>query len=292
MTDMNMRLSVDALRVFRTVVQTGNMSQAASLLHLSQSAISWKIKRLEEQLGCQLLLRGGKTLDLTDQGAALLQHAARIVEAHDAAVACFSPSTMRGQLRIGVAEQVSLPEVCKVIALFAHRYPKVEAQLVIEQSQHLRQRFASGELDIIVHQDFAGTAASDDRPLWTENLHWCAPLAGQHLSGELVKLISYGPDCFYRRLAEEKLHAASMAWTVALECPSISGMLTAIAAGLGVGIVNERSMGGTVRRFAELERLAPLPQVTSLLRVNAVVPDPARDAFCAMLATALHRQPG
>ncbi|WP_425251627.1 LysR family transcriptional regulator [Janthinobacterium sp. NFX145] len=289
MTNMNMRLSVDALRVFRTVAQTGNMSQAATLLHLSQSAVSWKIKRLEQQLGCLLLLRGGKTLDLTDQGALLLQHAARIVDAHDEAVACFSPSAMRGQLRIGVAEQVSLPEVCRVIALFAHQHPQVEVQLVIAQSQLLRQLCAGGELDIILHQDFAGLAAPADRLLWLEKLHWCAPLAGQHLSGQQVKLISYGPDCFYRRLAEEKLNAAGMAWSVALECPSIAGMLTAIAAGLGVGILNEYSLNNSVRRCPELEHIAPLPQVASLLRVADKQADAARDAFCALLVTALHQ---
>lgn len=284
---MNVRLSVDALRVFRAVVQTGSMSQAASLLHLSQSAVSWKIKRLEQQLDCQLLARSGGLFGTTDQGAVLLRHAVNILDAHDDAVAHFSPSAMHGRLRIGVTEQISLTDVCAVLSQFSHHHPKVDVQLVVEQSQVLRERFADGVFDVILHQDFAGMAAPADTLLWTETLHWCAATAEQTLPGETLKLITYGPHCFYRRLAEEKLGQAGMAWSVGLECPSVAGVLTAIAAGLGMAVVNERKLGQGVHRHAVLERLAPLPRVTSLLRANVNLPDPVRDGFCQLLLAAL-----
>lgn len=287
---MNLRLSVDALRVFRAVVQTGSMSQAASMLHLSQSAVSWKIKRLEQQLDCQLLARSGGLFGTTDQGAVLLRHAVNILDAHDDAVAHFSPSAMHGRLRIGVTEQISLTDVCAVLSQFSHHHPKVDVQLVVEQSQVLRERFADGVFDVILHQDFAGMAAPADTLLWTETLHWCAATAEQTLPGETVKLITYGPHCFYRRLAEEKLGQAGMAWSVGLECPSVAGVLTAIAAGLGMAVVNERNLGQGVHRHTALERLVPLPRVASLLRANDNLPDPVRDGFCQLLLAALQNK--
>lgn len=286
---MNLRLSVDALRVFRAVVQTGSMSQAASRLHLSQSAVSWKIKRLEQQLGCQLLARSGGLFGTTEQGAVLLRHAVNILDAHDDAVAHFSPSAMHGRLRIGVTEQIALVDVCAVLSQFSHHHPKVDVHLVVEQSQVLRERFADGLLDVILHQDFVGMTAPGDTLLWTETLHWCAATAEQALPGETVRLITYGPHCFYRRLAEEKLGQAGMAWSVGLECPSVGGMLTAIAAGLGIAVVNERSLGQGMLRHAALERLAPLPRVASLLRANVNLPGPVRDAFCQLLLTAFRK---
>ncbi|QKY02862.1 LysR family transcriptional regulator [Janthinobacterium lividum] len=287
---MNLRLSVDALRVFRAVVQTGSMSQAASLLHLSQSAVSWKIKRLEQQLDCQLLARSGGLFGTTDQGAVLLRHAVNILDAHDDAVAHFSPSAMHGRLRIGVTEQISLTDVCAVLSQFSHHHPKVDVQLVVEQSQVLREHFADGVFDVILHQDFAGMAAPADSLLWTETLHWCAATAEQTLPGESVKLITYGPHCFYRRLAEEKLGQAGMTWSVGLECPSVAGVLTAIVAGLGMAVVNERNLGQGVHRHAALERLAPLPRVASLMRANDNLPDPVRDGFCQLLLAALQNR--
>ena len=286
---MNLRLSIDALRVFRAVAQTGSMSQAASLLHLSQSAVSWKIKRLEQQLDCQLLARSGGLFGTTDQGAVLLRHAFDILDAHDDAVAHFSPSAMQGRLRIGVTEQISLADVCAVLSQFSHHHPKVDVQLVVEQSQVLRERFADGVLDVILHQDFAGKAAPGDTLLWTETLHWCAASAEQTLPGDTVKLITYGPHCFYRRLAEEKLGQAGMAWSVGLECPSVAGMLTAVAAGLGMAVVNARKLNQGVHRHTALERLAPLPRVDSLLRANDNLPDPVRDGFCQLLLAALQK---
>lgn len=57
---MNQRLSIDALRALLCVIDTGSMTRAAQQLNLSQSAVSWKIKRLEEQLGRTLLDRQGR----------------------------------------------------------------------------------------------------------------------------------------------------------------------------------------------------------------------------------------
>ena len=286
---MNKRLSVDALRVFRTVVQTGNMSRTALLLNLSQSAVSWKLRRLEDQLQCQLLTRiGGKAVP-TEKGSVLLRHAEKILTEHDHAVAYFSPSELRGKLRIGVTEHISMTEVCGVISNFSHHHPEVDVQLVVEQSHLLRQHFSEGSLEIILHQDFAGTASPEDRVLWSEKLYWCATPAWLHESGKSLKLITWGPDCYYRNLAEEKLRQAKIPFSVMLECPSVAGMLAAITTGLGVGILNQYSVEKTICNVPELEKLMPLPSVDCLLRLNRHCFNPASEAFCEMLTRLMHK---
>ncbi|SFO50529.1 DNA-binding transcriptional regulator, LysR family [Candidatus Pantoea varia] len=292
---MNKRLSVDALRVFRTVIQTGSMVKTASLLSLSQSAISWKLKRLEDQLQCQLLTRYAGKASPTEKGRVLLQHAEKILSEHDRAVAYFSPSALTGKLRVGVAEQISLKDVCGAIALFTHHNPEVDVRLVVEQSHLLRQHFSEGGLDIILHQDFTGMESSEDRVLWTEKLYWCAHPEWRYVPGKHLKLITWGTDCFYRRLAEDKLYEADIPYLVMLECPSVGGMLAAISAGPGVGIMNEFSITKTIIHISELEQIMPLPSVDSLLRVNEHIRNPASEAFCLMLNTLMQkseRMPG
>ncbi|ADW76459.1 MULTISPECIES: LysR family transcriptional regulator [Rahnella] len=286
---MNKRLSVDSLRVFRTVVQTGSMSKTASLLSLSQSAVSWKLRRLEDQLQCQLLTRHAGKACPTEKGSVLLQHAVKILSEHDNAVAYFSPSALRGKLRVGVTEHISLTEVCSVIALFTHHHPEVDVQLVVEQSHLLRQHFSEGGLDIILHQDFTGMASGEDKVLWTEKLYWCAPPSWRYASGNRLKLITWGTDCFYRRMAEEKLNQADITFMVMLECPSVAGMLAAINAGLGVGIMNEFSIAKPVSDLCELEQRMPLPSVDCLLRVNEHRYNPASEAFCLILSRLMQR---
>ncbi|HGK4565580.1 TPA: LysR family transcriptional regulator [Yersinia enterocolitica] len=286
---MNKRLSIDSLRVFRTVLQTGNMSKAALLLNLSQSAVSWKLRRLEDQLKCQLLTRIAGKAVATEKGSVLLQHADKILSEHDHAVAYFSPSTLRGKLRIGVTEQISMTEICGVISTFTHHHPEVDIQLVVEQSHLLRQHFSEGGLEIILHQDFTGTASSEDKVLWSEKLNWYATPVWGHESDKSLKLITWGQDCFYRNLAEEKLRQAKIPFTVVLECPSVAGMLAAITAGLGVGILNQYSVEKAICNVYELEKWMPLPSVECLLRMNKHRVNPASEAFCEMLTQQMHK---
>lgn len=70
-----MRINYNHLRYFWFVAREGNLTRAASRLHLSQSALSVQIKTLEAQLGHDLFERRGKQLVLTETGRMVLEHA-------------------------------------------------------------------------------------------------------------------------------------------------------------------------------------------------------------------------
>ncbi|CAI0702586.1 LysR family transcriptional regulator [Serratia proteamaculans] len=266
---MNQRLSIDALRALLSVIDTGSMTRAAQQLNLSQSAVSWKIKRLEEQLGRRLVDRQGMTLTATPDGEALLSHGRQILQAHDRALAHFSPSLLQGRVRFGATEQMSLPQLAALLAAFTHQHPQVDVQLVIEQSQVLRNALDQGTLDLVLHQQFCDALSAEDVVLATERIHWCVPPGWRYQSGDRVKLVSYGPDCFYRRLAEERLSSAGIACQVSVECPSVAGMLAAIAAGMGIGLLNQQSIDRRVQIETSFERMLPLPSVAHALRLGA-----------------------
>ncbi|CAI1223802.1 LysR family transcriptional regulator [Serratia quinivorans] len=266
---MNQRLSIDALRALLSVIDTGSMTRAAQQLNLSQSAVSWKIKRLEEQLGRTLVNRQGMTLTATADGEALLSHGRQILQAHDRALAHFSPSLLQGKVRFGATEQMSLPQLAALLAAFTHQHPQVDVQLVIEQSQVLRNALEQGTLDLVLHQQFCDALSAEDVVLATERIHWCVPPGWRYQPGDRVKLVSYGPDCFYRRLAQERLSAAGIACQVSVECPSVAGMLAAISAGMGIGLLNQQSVDRRVQIEANFERSLPLPPVAHALRLGA-----------------------
>ena len=70
-----MRLNYNHLRYFWAVAHNGNLTRTAEQLHVSQSALSLQIKKLEEQLGHDLFERRGKQLLLTEAGRLVLDHA-------------------------------------------------------------------------------------------------------------------------------------------------------------------------------------------------------------------------
>ncbi|MDT3251876.1 LysR family transcriptional regulator [Serratia sp. root2] len=266
---MNPRLSIDALRALQCVIDTGSMTRAAQQLNLSQSAVSWKIKRLEEQLGRILIDRQGGVLTATSDGEALLMHGRHILQAHDRALAHFSPSSLQGVVRFGATEQMPLAQLAALLTAFTHQHPQVDVQLVIEQSQVLRSALMKGDLDLVLHQQFRDALSAEDVPLESERIHWCVPPGWHYQPGERVKLVSYGPDCFYRSLAEERLSAAGIDYRVCVECPSIAGMLVAISAGMGIGLLNQQCLDRRVQVDGGFERSMPLPEVVNALRLGA-----------------------
>ena len=72
-------LDVTTLRSFVAVAESGGVTRAAGFLHLTQSAVSMQLKRLEELLGLELLDRSGRTIALTASGEQLLVYARRMV---------------------------------------------------------------------------------------------------------------------------------------------------------------------------------------------------------------------
>lgn len=74
MSDLN-GLSLDLIRVFCRVAETGTMTDAAKSLFVTQPSVSRSIKLLEAQLGCDLFTRGLKRLTLTQEGRLLYSKA-------------------------------------------------------------------------------------------------------------------------------------------------------------------------------------------------------------------------
>lgn len=81
------RMNYHHLRYFHEVATVGNLTQAASRLNVSQSALSTQIRQLEERLGHPLFERVGRRLVLTEAGGIALDHASRIFQAGDELVA-------------------------------------------------------------------------------------------------------------------------------------------------------------------------------------------------------------
>ena len=79
------------LRAFVAVKETGGFTRAAERLHLTQSAISHQIRKLEEQVGRPLLHRTTRRLTVTEDGEDFLRYATQILDTLDAMTRRFQP---------------------------------------------------------------------------------------------------------------------------------------------------------------------------------------------------------
>jgi DNA-binding transcriptional LysR family regulator len=126
-----MKTTLDELQAFVAVVDTGSITAASESLGLTISATSRTLGRLEEKLQTTLLRRTTRRLELTEEGAAFLQHARAILASVDAAEEQMAARRMRpaGRLRVDAATPFMLHVLVPLLEGFRARYPDVELEL-------------------------------------------------------------------------------------------------------------------------------------------------------------------
>lgn len=147
------------LRTFLTVAQTLSFTQAAGRLGVRQSTVSQHVRRLEEATGRPLFLRDTHSVELTEDGEALLGFARTILEAHERAAAFFTGTRLRGRLRFGASEDFVLTRLPEVLEGFRHEHPEVDLELSVELSGVLHERLDAGRLDLVLAKRRGGRRA-------------------------------------------------------------------------------------------------------------------------------------
>ncbi len=258
-----MQLDVESLRTFLAVLDHGSMTKAATQLQVSQSAVSWKIKRLEARVGRALLIREGRNLRASRDGRALIDDARAIIELHDRAVSRLQSSELTGTVRLGTNEEVGASRIAAALGRFRLMHPGATVEFVVDSSEALTLALDRGRLDVAVIQVNDERFRPDDVVLWTDELRWITHRECRFDSGT-VPLITFGKDCFYRPVSEPLLTANGIEYTAAISVPSSIGIVSAVEAGLGVAVLGSRFLQGDIvewERGAALERMPCVHQI-------------------------------
>jgi len=126
-----MKVTLDELQTFATVVDAGSITAAAAQLGQTVSGTSRTLGRLEEKLCTTLLRRTTRRLELTEEGRAFLHNAREIIEAVEGAEEQMAARRERpsGRLRVDAATPFMLHVIAPLVAGYRARYPQVELEL-------------------------------------------------------------------------------------------------------------------------------------------------------------------
>lgn len=261
-----MHLDIPSLRTLVTVVDMGGMTAAAEQLSLSQSAVSWKIKRLEERIGRPLLVRDGRAVRLTVDGEELVEHARTLLAVHDEAVARIRSSELVGRVCIGANDEISASQLVDLMGRFDRIHPRALIEFHVDQSTALARSIERGELDVAVLQVEESKVTRHDEVLWTDPLCWAT--SSQHVGhDEPIGLITYGSDCCYAPIATKALRKAGITHRVAFAGQSSSSVEAAVEAGFGVAVLSERQLTESVVRWEPPVEM-PLPSMAQIVRAR------------------------
>jgi DNA-binding transcriptional LysR family regulator len=138
------------LEYFVAVADEASFTRAAEKLHVSQPGVSAQIRQLERELGQELLDRSGRTVRVTDVGAAVLGYAREALGAASGAQLAVDAFTglIRGRVAVGMVIACSSFDFAELLAGYHRSYPAVEIALSEANSDELIARLQSGQLDL------------------------------------------------------------------------------------------------------------------------------------------------
>ena len=277
--DRCVQLDVESLRTLLAVLDRGGMTRAAEYLGMSQSAVSWKIKRLEQRVGRPLLIRDGHDLRPTSEARMVLDDARLVVETHDRMVQRLASPEFTGTIKVGSNEEIGAVRMAGILGRFKRLYPEATVAFAIDQSRLLTPRLRRGELDVAVIQVIEDEQLHDDIVLWSDELRWATHRDVPYTEG-VVPLITYGTYGFYRPVSEPILERHGIKYQYTINAPTSANVRAAVEAGLGVAVLGERFLSGDVVEWERAGELDPLPTVRQVVRT---APGDTSDAAAALV---------
>jgi DNA-binding transcriptional LysR family regulator len=274
-------LDLEAVQAFVLVADLKSFTRAAEAMDTTQSAVSLKIKRLEQELGRRLVDRTPRRVALSPDGNIFLPAARDLVAAHQSAVGAFAAEQRR--LSVGVSHHVIGNDLPGLLRRMNAADPGLTIEMHVGESRDLLGSLDAGELDAAIVLRNDGKRRGGE-VLFADGFGWMAAPDFAHRPGEPLRLAPPSDSCSVRAMGLAALDKAGIAWTEVFIGGGIATIGAAVSAGLAVAALARRvAPPGTVDvgpRFG----LPVLPSRDVVLHATAFDP-PARRALRLLAAS-------
>ncbi|HEY3502065.1 MAG TPA: LysR family transcriptional regulator [Actinocatenispora sp.] len=290
-------ISSRQLEYVQAVAHHLHFTRAAAHLRIAQPALSQQITKLERQLGVALFERDRHHVALTAAGAALADHAERVLAdlaAVDEQMRSWSTGT-RGLVRLGTARGL-VGRLARVLAAFGDRYPGVHLELREMDTMAMVAELVEGHLDVATLAAPTADPRITARPLGSEPLVLIVapddpltahdPVPVRDLNGR--PFVLFGPGSAIRDLILAAFAAADAAPQARYLTREYATARTLVSAGLAAAVV-PRSVATEDGPPVAIRRLDPQPSWHPALAWSARRrPTPALAAFLDFAEAGLH----
>ncbi len=178
----------------------------------------------------------------TPDGKHLLAYAEKIITLHNEALLGINRPLLRGQVRLGITEDLVTLGLANVLGSYSRLYPQVKVRTVVEQSLVLERQLEADALDMIVVQLFKDQIQPEDQVVQEDELLWVKATDYNLPSDSEIPFIAFDQNCFYRQWAAKTFAGTGTRLEVVLECASNAGVVQAVLAGMGVALIAKRHL--------------------------------------------------
>ncbi len=138
------------LALFEQVVKTGNITQVAKDLHVSQPAISMQLKRLEQEVGVSLFTIVGRNISVTDAGLTFLEYARLILSLEGQIYRTMEEFRLgnRGRIVVGASPVAGTFLLPKLLLSFTKMYPDITVEIETGTDEEIERSVRMGNIDV------------------------------------------------------------------------------------------------------------------------------------------------
>jgi len=239
-------LDYDALWALAAVVREGSFERAARALHVTPSAISQRIRLLEERMGCALVLRG-QPCQATETGRRLCQHVDQVQlleqELHGAVPSLAPDAPIRPRLPIAVNADSLATWLAPTLADYATQAP-VLMDVAVDDQDHTAQWLSSGTVLAAVTASARPATGCNSQPLGAMRYVAAASpafMARYFPDGVHAASLSHAPSLQFNTKDDlqarwVRLHCGKPVELPRHTLPSVQAFVTAGLAGMGWGL--------------------------------------------------------
>lgn len=185
-------MDLRALRYFIAVLEAGSLSRAAHSLYVAQPALTAQIKKLEGELGAQLLERSHAGVTPTPAGAQLYEDARRLLSDADAMRERIQrlPQGPEGSVTIALPFLLTSLLAGPVIASLRNSHPRIRIFVLDDLSLMVQKAMLDRRADLAILVDTASLHDLQVQPMAEESIYVC----GQDVDGSVAPLLRPAPD--------------------------------------------------------------------------------------------------
>ena len=267
------------LKVFHAVARHLSFTRAAEALFMTQPAVTFQIRQLEEQFGTRLFDRTQGRITLTPAGTVAFEYAERILELSAELESRLREASGQqvGPLTIGASKTIAEFLLPRILGEFKALHPGIVPRLLVENSEEVQQRVAERALDLgFIEGESRLASLACDVCCEDELVVVCAPrhaLARQAVIGPRAltehAYVSREPGSGTREVIDRYLDRAGVAHDalqVVMEASSPEALKGLVATGLGFTVMSRATVAKEVR-LGELVTSALAPRLIRNLSV-------------------------
>ena len=239
-------MDIRQLRYFSEIVNAKSFTKAANRVHVAQPALGLQVRKLEEELGVELLHRHSRGVESTEEGKVLLRHANAILKQVEQArqeVRDLSGEP-RGKIVLGITPTASALLATPIIRECRATFPDISLTLFEGLSEEIMKRLDDNSLDMGFTYNPSAVKGIATEPLMSEDLY----LVGSTGKEDPGKTVSFSSVCErslilpnsgfgLRDWIEERAREKNYAINVALEIDSVAIIRDLVENGLGCTIL-------------------------------------------------------